>query len=211
MKKGATTLPRTFICPLTATLPPRNRVFPTFPWTAMIFATLAYDPMIFPRTSIFAIAGSDDAVNPVNREPLPIKKGATTLPRAFICPLAAMLPPARSTFPIFPETPRMDVMFAYVPMMFPRTSRFADVGSVDVTPVSWDPLPIKNGATTFPSAFICPLAAIFPPTRRTFPTFPETPRMDVIFAYTPMILPRTSSAPTAGKDAITFPITFPWM
>ena len=40
-KKDAMTLPRTLIWPLTATLPPRNLVFPTFPCTAMMFDTLA--------------------------------------------------------------------------------------------------------------------------------------------------------------------------
>ena len=81
MKKGATTLPRALTCPLTAMLPPAN--VPTFPEAAMMFVTLAYAPMTFPRMSRFATAGSDVDARPVSWEPLPMKKGATMLPRAF--------------------------------------------------------------------------------------------------------------------------------
>ena len=93
-----------------------------------MFVTLAYAPMTFPRMSIFATAGSDVS-RPVSWEPLPKKKGATMLPRALTCPLAAMLPPARSTLPTFPEDAMMFVTLAYAPITFPRMSIFATAGS----------------------------------------------------------------------------------
>ena len=103
IRNGATILPSVLICPLTATFPPRNLVFPTFPSTAMMFATLANDPITLPRMSRFAVSGSV-AVTPVSCDPFPMKKGATTLPKEFICPLTATLPPRNLVFPTLPCT-----------------------------------------------------------------------------------------------------------
>ena len=150
MKKGVTMLPRTLTCPLAAMLPPTRSTLPTFPMAAKMFVTLAYEPMTFPRTSMFAVVGSVKLAIPDSWEPLPMKKGATTLPRVFNCPLAAMLPPARSTLPTFPEDAVMFVTLAYAPITLPRTSRFATKGSDVSRPVSWEPLPRKKFPTTLP-------------------------------------------------------------
>ena len=76
--------------------------------------TLAYAPMTLPLMSRFAVAGSVKLAIPVSWEPLPMKKGATTLPRTLTCPLAAMLPPTRSTLPTFPEAAKISMVELYV-------------------------------------------------------------------------------------------------
>jgi hypothetical protein len=53
------------------------------PPAAMIFATLAYDPMMLPRTSDDETAGGVN-VAPVIKAPFPIKYGAVTFPEAYI-------------------------------------------------------------------------------------------------------------------------------
>ena len=62
MKKGAVTFPSETICPLTATLPPRNRVFPMFPVIALTlpvkfpsFALTFPVRIRFPSPSIVAL------------------------------------------------------------------------------------------------------------------------------------------------------------
>ncbi|ABT15443.1 hypothetical protein FR483_n158L [Paramecium bursaria Chlorella virus FR483] len=176
--KDDTTLPRTLICPLAATLPPRNITLPMLPPTfEIIFETLAYDPMILPLLS-------------------PIMKDDTTLPRTLICPLTATLPPRNTTLAMLPPT--FEIMletFAYDPMILPRTSVVEIAGRVEVTPVSPLPSPTKNPAlmyadvVTFPSVVKRTLA-ILPP---TFEIMLET------FAYDPMMLPRTSVEAIAGR------------
>ncbi|ABT15441.1 hypothetical protein FR483_n156L [Paramecium bursaria Chlorella virus FR483] len=169
--KDDTTLPRTLICPLAATLPPRNTTLPMLPPTfEIMLETLAYDPMMLPLLS-------------------PIMKDDTTLPRTLICPLAATLPPRNTTLPMLPPT--LEIMletFAYDPMMLPRTSVEAIAGRVDVIPVSPLPSPTKNPALTYADVVTFPSTvkrtlAMLPP---TFAIMLET------FAYDPMILPRTS-------------------
>ena len=202
MKNGATTLPRTLICPLTATLPPRNLVFPTFPCTAMMFATLAKTPIRLPVMSMLAVPGSVD-VTPVSCEPLPMKNGATTLPRTFIWPLTATLPPRNLVFPTLPCTAMIFATFAKTPIRLPVMSMLAVPGSVDVTPVSCDPFPTKKGATTLPRTLICPLTATLPPRNLVFPTFPCTAMMFATLAKTPIRLPVMSILAVPGSVDVT--------
>ena len=89
-----------------------------------MFPTLAYDPITFPRMSMFATDGRVD-VTPVSWEPLPKKYEAVTLPSA-----------AKRTFAILPADAMMFETLAYDPITFPRMSMFATDGRVDVTPVS---------------------------------------------------------------------------
>ncbi|ABT13707.1 hypothetical protein MT325_m153L [Paramecium bursaria chlorella virus MT325] len=175
--KDDTTLPRTLICPLTATLPPRNTTLAMLPPTfEIMLETLAYDPMMLPLLS-------------------PIMKDDTTLPRTLIWPLTATLPPRNTTFPMLPPT--FEIMLetlAYDPMMLPRTSVVEIAAGVEVMPVSPLPSPTKNPAfmyapvVTFPS-IVKRTLAMLPP---TFEIMLET------LAYDPMILPRMSDDETAG-------------
>ncbi|ABT13709.1 hypothetical protein MT325_m155L [Paramecium bursaria chlorella virus MT325] len=169
--KDDTTLPRTFICPLTATLPPRNLTLPMLPPTfEIMLETLAYDPMMFPLLS-------------------PIMKDDTTLPRTFICPLTATLPPRNTTLPILPPTfAIMLETLAYDPMMLPRTSVVEIAAGVEVMPVSPLPSPTKNPAFMYAPVVMFPSIV-----KRTLAMLPPT--FAIIFetlAYDPMMLPRTS-------------------
>jgi hypothetical protein len=97
--------------------------------------------MMFPLMSRITISGKvDDAVIPVSRDPLPMNKGATTFPRASICPVTKM----SSAFTF--------TMFAYTPVTFPIISMFATAGNP--IPVRNAPFPMNMLAVTFPNALI---------------------------------------------------------
>ena len=105
---------------------------------------------------MLALPGSTYCAMPVNCEPFPTKKGATTLPRAFTCPLTATFPPAKRVFPTFPVVPISVVTFAKVPITFPVMSILAADGSDEETPDSKAPFPRKYTADTFPVAVTLP-------------------------------------------------------
>ncbi|ABT13710.1 hypothetical protein MT325_m156L [Paramecium bursaria chlorella virus MT325] len=153
---------------------------PTF---EIIFETLAYDPMMLPRTSVVEIAAGVEVI-PVSPLPSPTKNPAFMYAPVVMFPsivkrTLAMLPP---TFAIMLET------LAYDPIMFPLLS------------------PIMKDDTTLPRTFICPLTATLPPRNLTLPMLPPT--FAIIFetlAYDPMMFPLLSPI---MKDDTTLPRTF---
>ena len=78
-------MPRAFTCPLTATLPPTIRTFPTFPVVPINVVTFAKEPITFPAMSMLATEGSAVAT-PDSKAPFPRKYSADTFPVAVTLP-----------------------------------------------------------------------------------------------------------------------------
>ena len=95
--------------------------------------------------------------------------------------------------PTFPSTAMMFATLAYSPITLPEMSMSPEPGSPDNKPVSCEPFPMKNGATTLPSELICPLTAMLPPAIRMLPTFPAVPISVATFAKSPMRFPRNNA------------------